>query len=84
MDVAKAVKDIKSGKIEIRVDKFGIIHVICGKMSFENAAIADNVKSVYDTIIKARPAAVKGTYLKKLTLSSTMGPGIKIDHSKIR
>ncbi|MDP6532287.1 MAG: 50S ribosomal protein L1 [Candidatus Marinimicrobia bacterium] len=84
MDVAKAVKDIKSGKIEIRVDKFGIIHVICGKMSFENAAIADNVKSVYDTVIKARPAAVKGTYLKKLTLSSTMGPGIKIDHSKIR
>ncbi len=84
MDVAKAVKEIKSGKIEIRVDKFGIIHVVCGKMSFDETALVDNVKSVYETVIKARPAAVKGTYLKKLTLSSTMGPGIKIDHSKIR
>jgi len=84
MDVAKAVQEIKSGKIEIRLDKFGIAHVICGKMSFENDALADNIKKIYETIIKARPAAVKGTYLKKITLSSSMGPGIKLDKSKIR
>jgi large subunit ribosomal protein L1 len=84
MDVAKAVKEIKSGKIEIRVDKFGIIHIVCGKISFDDTALAENIKSVYETVIKARPSAVKGTYLKKLTLSSTMGPGIKIDHTKIR
>ena len=84
MDVPKAVQAIKSGKIEIRLDKFGIAHVICGKMSFENDALADNIKKIYETIIKARPAAVKGTYLKKITLSSSMGPGIKLDKSKIR
>jgi len=84
MDVAKAVQEIKSGKIEIRLDKFGIAHVICGKMSFENDALADNIKKIYETIIKARPAAVKGTYLKKITLSSSMVPGIKLDKSKIR
>jgi large subunit ribosomal protein L1 len=57
---------------------------VCGKISFDDTALAENIKSVYETVIKARPSAVKGTYLKKLTLSSTMGPGIKIDHTKIR
>ncbi len=84
MDVAKAVKEIKAGKIELRVEKNGIIHASCGKMSFEENDIVENIRSVYDTIMKVRPASVKGAYLRRMTLSSTMGPGIKVDHSSIR
>ena len=84
MDVGKAVKEIKAGKLELRVDKNGIIHTICGKTSFDPNQLIENIRVIYDTVIKARPASVKGTYFKKMTLSSTMGPGIKIDLATIR
>ncbi len=84
MDVANAVKELKAGKVELRVDKTGIIHVPCGKVSFDKEAIVENIKTIYETVIKAKPGAVKGQYLKKFTLSSTMGPGVKVDHSTIR
>ena len=82
-DVSSAVKDLKSGKIELRVEKNGIVHVQCGKSSFDDSSLEQNVKTVYETIMKAKPASVKGAYLKKMTISSTMGPGIKIDHGNI-
>ena len=82
-DISNAVKDLKSGKIELRVEKNGIVHVQCGKTSFDDSLLEQNVKTVYETIMKAKPASVKGTYLKKMTISSTMGPGIKIDHGNI-
>jgi len=79
MDVAKAVNDIKAGKVEYRVDKAGIIHVPIGKASFDEEKIKDNFRTLMDAIIKAKPAAAKGTYLRSVVLSSTMGPGIKIN-----
>ena len=82
-DIAGSIKDLKSGKIELRVEKNGIMHVQCGKSSFDQSALEENVKTVYDTIMKAKPASVKGTYFKKMTISTTMGPGIKIDHGNI-
>jgi large subunit ribosomal protein L1 len=82
-DVDKAVKDIKAGKIEYRVDKSGIIHAPIGKASFENDKLMDNFKTLVDTLIKAKPAAAKGTYLKSITLSSTMGPGVKVNPLKV-
>ena len=83
IDVDKAVKELKAGKIELRVEKNGIIHTRCGKSSFDENALVENIRSIYDTVIKARPASVKGTYLKKISVSSTMGPGIKIDQGSI-
>ena len=83
MDVEKAVKELKAGKIELRVEKNGIIHTRCGKSSFDEKALIENIRSIYETLIKARPASVKGTYLKKISVSSTMGPGIKIDQGSI-
>ena len=82
MDVAKAVEDIKKGKVEYRVDKEGNINLMIGKVSFEDAKIAENFKAIYNTIAKARPVAVKGTYMKNVGLSTTMGPGIKITVEK--
>ena len=82
-DISSSVKEIKAGKIELRVEKNGIVHAQCGKSSFEESALEQNVKTIYETIMKAKPASVKGTYLKKLTISSSMGPGIKIDHGSI-
>ncbi len=84
MDVATAVKELKAGKIELRVDKTGIIHASCGKVSFEEKALYENIAAIYATVIKAKPASVKGRYLKKMTISSTMGPGIKIDYAGLR
>ena len=84
MDVAKAVKDLKAGQVELRVEKTGIVHVPCGKSSFEKDAIVENIRTIYDTLIKNRPASVKGQYLENMSVSSTMGPGIKIDHASIR
>lgn len=78
MDVAKAIEDIKKGKVEYRVDKEGNINLMIGKTSFEDQALVENFKAIYSTIAKARPAAVKGTYIKNLVLSTTMGPGIRI------
>ena len=84
MDVAKAVQDLKAGQVELRVEKTGIIHVPCGKVSFEKEKLVENIQTVYDTIMKVRPASVKGQYLEKMSISSTMGPGIQIDHTSIR
>ena len=82
MDVAKAVADIKAGKIEYRLDKTNIVHVPVGKVSFTEEQLADNFKAVMDAIVKAKPAAVKGQYIKNITLASTMGPGVKVDPAK--
>ena len=79
-DVAKALKDIKAGKVEYRLDKNNIVHVIIGKKSFGAEKLAENLTSVMDAIIKAKPAAAKGQYLKSVNLSSTMGPGIKVNY----
>ena len=83
MDVTKAVNDIKAGKIEYRLDKTNIIHVPLGKASFTEEQLADNFQTLIDAINKAKPAAVKGQYLKSVTLTSTMGPGVKSKPSKI-
>ena len=83
MDVSNAVKELKAGKIELRVEKNGILHAQCGKSSFNDSHLVENIRTVYETILKAKPASVKGTYLKKISISSTMGPGIKIDHGNI-
>ncbi len=82
-DVAKAVKDLKAGKIEYRVDKAGIIGAAIGKVSFAENQILENAQSFLSTIVRAKPSAAKGTYLKSATLSSTMGPGVKLDPSEI-
>ena len=74
---------MKAGKIELRVEKNGIVHTQCGKSSFNESDLVENIRMVYNTILKAKPASVKGTYLKKISISSTMGPGIKINQSSI-
>ena len=84
MDVGKAVKELKAGQVELRVESNGIIHVVCGKTSFDKKHLVENIKKIYDTIIKARPASVKGEYFTKMTVSSSMGPGIIIDHLALR
>jgi len=82
-DIEKAVKDIKAGKVEYRVDKTNIIHVPIGKVSFGTEKLRDNFNTLMDAVIKAKPAAAKGKYLRSVTISSTMGPGIKINSAKI-
>ena len=82
MDVTKAVKDIKAGKIEYRLDKTNIVHVPVGKASFTEEALQENFKALMDAIVKARPSALKGQYLRSITLSSTMGPGVKVSTAK--
>ena len=83
MDVTKAINDIKAGKIEYRLDKTNIIHCPIGKASFSKEQLADNFQTLLDAIIKARPAAVKGQFLKSVTIASTMGPGVKINPVKL-
>ena len=82
MDVAKAVEDIKAGKVEYRVDKTAIIHVPIGKKSFGTEKLFDNFRVLMEAVIKAKPSAAKGTYLKSVVISSTMGPGIKVNGQK--
>jgi large subunit ribosomal protein L1 len=82
-EVAKAVKEVKAGKVEFRVDKAGIVHSAIGKLSFDAAKIADNAHALLAAIHKAKPAAAKGKYVKKATLTSTMGPGIVIDPHEV-
>jgi large subunit ribosomal protein L1 len=79
MDVAKAVKEVKQGKIDFKVDKFGIVHTSIGKVSFTPEAIAQNANEFIQTLIKLKPAVSKGTYIKSIYLSSTMSQGIKVD-----
>jgi large subunit ribosomal protein L1 len=83
MDIAKAVQDVKAGKIDFKVDKTGIIHTAIGKVSFDPDKIFDNAKEVIDTIAKLKPSSSKGTYLKSITMSSSMSPGIKVDVKSI-
>ena len=83
MDVAKAIKDIKAGKIEYRLDKTNIIHVPIGKASFTEEQLSDNFQTLMGAIIKARPAAVKGQFLKSVTVTPTMGPGVKVNTAKL-
>lgn len=83
MDVTKAVNDIKAGKIEYRLDKTNIVHVPIGKASFTEEQLADNFQTLIDAINKAKPAALKGQYLKSITLTSTMGPGVKLNPAKL-
>ena len=83
MDVTKAVNDIKAGKIEYRLDKTNIIHCPVGKASFTEEQLADNFQTLMGAIIKAKPASAKGTYLKSVTLASTMGPGVKVNAAKL-
>lgn len=83
MDVTKAINDIKAGKIEYRLDKTNIIHVPVGKASFTEEQLADNFQTLIDAINKAKPAAVKGQYLRSVTLTSTMGPGVKLNPVKL-
>lgn len=82
MDVTKAIADIKAGKIEYRLDKTNIVHVPLGKVSFTEEALQENFKALMDAIMKAKPSAVKGAYLKSITLTSTMGPGVKVNTAK--
>src|ERR671936_2612490 len=82
-DVAKAIRDAKGGKIEFRVEKAGIVHVPVGKASFDSKRLQDNVNAILDTIIRAKPATAKGVYLKGVTISTTMGPGVKLDTAAI-
>ena len=83
MDVTKAINDIKAGKIEYRLDKTNIIHVPVGKASFTEEQLADNFQTLIDAIMKAKPSTLKGAYLKSVTLTSTMGPGVKLNVAKL-
>ncbi|MGQ0742286.1 MAG: 50S ribosomal protein L1 [Alphaproteobacteria bacterium] len=78
MDVTQAVRDAKGGAVEFRVEKAGIVHVGVGKASFDEKALVQNARALIDSVVKARPSGVKGTYLKKISISSTMGPGVKV------
>jgi large subunit ribosomal protein L1 len=84
MDVTKAVNEVKAGKIEYRVDKTGIIHAPIGKASFEQVQLEENFKTLVDVLIKAKPASSKGQYIKSVTVSTTMGPGVKINPLKLQ
>jgi large subunit ribosomal protein L1 len=83
-DIGKAVRDIKAGKLEYRVDRQGNVHLVIGKKSFDEQALLENYLAVVDEIVRAKPSAAKGKYIKTLTVSTTMGPGIRIDASKVR
>ena len=82
-DVGRAVNESKSGKVEFRVEKAGIIHAPVGKVSFDEQKLQENILAIYDALLKAKPAAAKGTYVKKISLSSTMGPGVRCDTSDV-
>ena len=84
MDVGKAVQEVKAGKIDFKVDKFGIIHAGIGKVSFEQDKLIDNAKELLATIVKLKPSSAKGTYVKSVFLSSTMSPGVRIDEKSVK
>jgi large subunit ribosomal protein L1 len=83
-DIGKAIRDIKGGKVEYRVDRQGNLHLLIGKRSFEEPRLLENYLTVVDEILRAKPSTAKGKYLKSVTLSSTMGPGIPIDTNRVR
>jgi len=82
-DVTRAINEIKAGKVEYRVDKSGNIHVPIGKASFENEKLVENFNTIFETLLKVKPSAAKGTYMKNVTVASTMGPGVKVDPSSV-
>ncbi|KAA0954892.1 50S ribosomal protein L1 [Planococcus kocurii] len=82
-DVTKAVQEIKAGKVEYRADKTGIIHAPIGKVSFDDSKLAENLEAIYDVVLKAKPSSAKGTYIKSLNVTTTMGPAVKVDPSKV-
>jgi large subunit ribosomal protein L1 len=79
MDVAKAVKEVKAGKIDFKVDKAGIIHAVIGKASFDAAKLSENANELLQTLVKLKPSTAKGAYVKSITISSTMSPAVKVD-----
>ncbi len=83
-NIGNAIRDIKAGKVEFRLDKTGIIHTIVGKASFDEAHLVENVSTLLDAIVRAKPAAAKGTYLRSVTLATTMGPGVKVDPNRVK
>jgi len=83
-NIGNAIRDIKAGKVEFRLDKTGIIHTIVGKANFDEGHLIENVTTLLDAIIRAKPAAAKGTYLRSVTLASTMGPGVKVDPNRVK
>lgn len=82
-DVAKAVTEVKAGKIEFRVDKAGIVHASVGKVDFENSKLVENIQAFLSTVVRLKPTTAKGTYIKSINLSSTMGPGVNIDRNQV-
>jgi large subunit ribosomal protein L1 len=82
-DVAKAVKEVKAGKIEFRVDKAGIVHATVGKANFDPKQLVDNIHAFLNTVVRLKPASAKGTYIKSISISSTMGPGVRIDRNEV-
>lgn len=83
MDIGKAVKELKAGRLELRTDKYGVVHITVGRLSFESDQLKDNIKSLVGTIMRLKPAASKGVYFKTMTLSSSMGPGIKVEKGSV-
>jgi large subunit ribosomal protein L1 len=83
-NIGAAIRDIKAGKVEFRLDKTGIIHTIVGKAQFDEKQLLENVSTLLDAIVRAKPAAAKGTYLRSVTLTSTMGPGVKVDPNRVK
>ncbi len=83
MDVAKAVKEVKAGKIEFRVDRYGILHVAVGKASFDEDKLIENIKAFIETVMRLKPPAAKGQYLRSITVANTMGPGIRVDRNSV-
>jgi len=84
MDLKKAINELKAGRVELRVEKNGIIHSSFGKTSFDKKDLIENVRTIYEALLKARPASAKGQFIKKITLSSTMGPGFRVDLTSIK
>ncbi len=83
-NIGNAIRDIKAGKVEYRLDKTGIVHTIVGKASFGEAQLAENVATLLDAIVRAKPSAAKGTYVRSVTLASTMGPGVRVDPNRVK
>jgi large subunit ribosomal protein L1 len=83
-NIGNAIRDIKAGKVEYRLDKTGIIHTLVGKANFDAAQLSENINVLLDAVVRSKPAAAKGTYLRSITLTSTMGPGVKIDPSRLK
>ncbi len=83
-NIGSAIRDIKAGKVEYRLDKTGIVHTIVGKASFGEQQLAENVATLLDALVRAKPSAAKGTYLRSITIASTMGPGVKVDPNRVK